>query len=217
MLLLRQTWRRGDPAQPYAEDSTAPSPPPPPGARCLDIDCQSGCRTRLQVGPNFPDNNMLGAALWTGGSYARKFAKSCHLPAGSAGQLGWTRGAALYCGKLICETDATRRWSSFASSGLAAIRSISGDCHHNVARAGLRSRLSLTSVSSCCLVTARYGETELCRELATGAAGTGRLRPRQPRVSRLSVAKLGCCRAQADSDNNSDNSIDNNSTTTTVS
>ena len=64
MLLLRQTWRRGDPAQPYAEDSTAPSPPPPPGARCLDIDCQSGCRTRLQVGPNFPDNNMLGAALW---------------------------------------------------------------------------------------------------------------------------------------------------------
>ena len=152
-----------------------------------------------------------------GGSYARKFAKSCHLPAGSAGQLGWTRGAALYCGKLICETDATRRWSSFASSGLAAIRSSSGDCHHNVARAGLRSRLSLTSVSSCCLVTARYGETELCRELATGAAGTGRLRPRQPRVSRLSVAKLGCCRAQADSDNNSDNSIDNNSTTTTVS
>ena len=77
-------------------------------------------------------------------------------------------GAALYCEKLICETDATRRWSSFASSVLAVIRSSSGDCHHNVARAGLRSRLSLTSVSSCCLVTARHGETELCRELDTG-------------------------------------------------
>ena len=49
------------------------------------------------------------------------------------------RGAALYCEKLICKTDAWRRWSSFASSLLAVIRSSSADCHHNVARAGLRS------------------------------------------------------------------------------
>ena len=55
------------PAQPYAEDSTAPTTRDPAElSRCLDIDCQSGCSEcePLQVGPNFPNNNLLVAAAW---------------------------------------------------------------------------------------------------------------------------------------------------------
>ena len=147
MLLLRQTWR-GDPAQPYAEDSTAeqPSLPSPatgtwssaPGVLILIVSQAAvpGCK----LVPIFPTTiHWERRPGRERGSYARKFAKSCHLPAGSAQQPGLGRGAALYCEKLICETDATRRWSSFASLLLAVIRSSSADCHHNVARAGLRS------------------------------------------------------------------------------
>ena len=62
----------------------------------------------------------------------------------------------------MCETDATRRWGSFASLLLAVIRSSSVSCHHNV---GLRwpssSSRAAGCVPSCCLVTARYGGREL--------------------------------------------------------
>ena len=71
MLLLRETWWR-DPASPAlrrGQYSPLPSPTtrdPAELSRCLDIDCQSGCSEcePLQVGPNFPNNNLLVAAAW---------------------------------------------------------------------------------------------------------------------------------------------------------
>ena len=149
MLLLRQTWWR-DPAWPsptqrIVQHPTPPLPRPRSGARCLDIDCQSGCSPRLQVGPNFPNNNLLGAAARerergreagaTPGSLQK--AVICRLWQRGA-RAGWQqqRSGVVYCEKLgkMCETDATRRWGSFASLLLAVIRSSSVSCHHNVLR-----------------------------------------------------------------------------------
>ena len=145
MLLLRQTWWR-DPAWPSPTQRIVqhptPIPPPPPGAEpgVLILIVSPAAVPGCKLVPIFPTTiHWERRPGRERGSYARKFAKSCHLPAGSAQQPGLGRGAALYCEKLICETDATRRWSSFASLLLAVIRSSSADCHHNVARAGLRS------------------------------------------------------------------------------